>query len=305
VNVDTSLYVVTGILVVVIIVLITQNLAVDIVRENSPTEPAISTGVCMFLSLVLMICSCVLPGISTLLDWYFFYTIVVYMSLHSFIWICMALSRKMYRLYTREKVVNYGWYAYSSNNSDACVYEKLQQCQIGGRHNSDTGGYEKQLLTPIPEKQCQIGGMHNSDTGGYEKQLLTPIPEKQAIPERVAQLHSVNFMVCALLLSVFSTHGTIETVLTSPLLFVFMFRTMFKSYAIENSFTTIGLSETYTQVVFEPLLIALDIVVVGSIHVVGTQALAETNMHANTGFAILLFIAHTLAYEGNRSRRTP
>jgi hypothetical protein len=291
VNVDTSLYVVTGILVVVIIVLITQNLAVDIVRENSPTEPAISTGVCMFLSLVLMICSCVLPGIlngvgpglfvpiSTLLDWYFFYTIVVYMSLHSFIWICMALSRKMYRLYTREKVVNYGWYAYSSNNSDACVYEKLHQSQIGGRHNSDTGGYEKQLLTPIPEKQ--------------------------EIPERVAQLHSVNFMVCALLLSVFSTHGTIETVLTSPLLFVFMFRTMFKSYAIENSFTTIGLSETYTQVVFEPLLIALDIVVVGSIHVVGTQALAETNMHANTGFAILLFIAHTLAYEGNRSRRTP
>ena len=272
VNVDTSLYLVTGILVVVVIVLITQNLAVDIVRENTQSEPAISTGVCMFLSLVLTICSCVLPGIlngvgpglfvpiSTLLDWYFFYTIIAYMALHSFIWICMALTRKMYRFYTNGKVVNYGWYTYSSEK-----FETL------GKGSSSV------------------------------------YPEKQVIPEesRVAQLHSVNFMVCALLLSVFSTHGTIETVLTSPLLFVFMFRTMFKSYAIENSFTTIGLSETYTQVVFEPLLIALDIVVVGSIHIVGTQALAETSMHANTGFVIMLFIAHTLAYEGNRSRRTP
>jgi hypothetical protein len=241
VNVDTSLYVVTGIIVLVIIVLVTQNLAVDITAENSIEDPAISTGVCMFTSLSLVLCSCTLPGvfngvgpglfvpISTLLDWYFFYTIITYMLIHIFIWACMTGYRMFYHTST--------------------------------------------VTHP------------NSDDS------------------RVAQLHSVNFMVCALLLSVFSTHGTIETVLTTPLLFVFMFRTMFKSYAIENSFTVRGMSETYTQVVFEPLLIALDMVVVGSIHIVGTQALAETTVHANTGFAMMFFIAHTLAYEGNRSRR--
>lgn len=66
-----------------------------------------------------------------------------------------------------------------------------------------------------------------------------------------------------------------------------MFRTISKSCAVENSFDTPGVSETYTQVVFEPMLIALDIVVAGTIHVVGTQALAETIIHANTGFALM------------------
>jgi hypothetical protein len=253
VNVDTTLYVVTGLFVVVLIVLITQNLAIDILWETSIDNPAISTGMCMFASLCLLLCSCILPGvfngvgpglfvpISTLLDWYFFYTIIAYMSLYFFIWVFMT-GYQMLHHYNANIII--GWYGYTST-----------------------------VIHPTADES------------------------------RVAQLHSVNFMVCALLLSIFSTHGTIETVLTTPLLFVFMFRTMFKSYAIENSFTVIGMSETYTQVVFEPLLIAFDIVVIGSIHVVGTQALAETIIHANTSFAMMFFIAHTLAYEGNRSRR--
>jgi len=282
VNVDTSLYVVTGMLVVVVIVLVTQNLAVDIMGEDSTEEPAISTGVCMFLSLSLTVCSCILPGvfngvgpglfvpISTLLDWYFFYTIIVYMSLHGFIWICISASRRLYHVYnTTDKLGEYRWYMYSSTRPVAV----------------------DSVVGPI------AAGSTATPT------LICPHERPFSDGSRVAQLHSVNFMVCALLLSVFSTHGTVETVLTSPLLFVFMFRTMFKSYAIENSFKVPGISDTYTQVVFEPLLIALDIVVVGAIHVVGTQALAETTMHANTSFAIMLFIAHTLAYEGNRARR--
>ena len=219
----------------------------------------------MTLSLCLSICSCILPGvlrntgpglfvpISTLLDWYFFYTIIAYMILHGLIWVCMVVWRKVSHCYGTppDNAVKDTWYAYSSTR-----------------------------IVVVDTKAVVV-----------------------APDVRVAQLHSVNLMICALLLSVFSTHGTMETVLTSPLLFVFMFRTMFKSYAIENSFMVIGISESYTQVVFEPLLIALDIVVIGAIHVVGTQALAETTMHANTGFAIMLFIAHTLAYEGNRARR--
>jgi hypothetical protein len=238
--------------VVILIVFITQNLAIDITAGNSIEGQAVSTTMCMLTSLCLLFCSCILPGvlngvgpglfvsISTLMDLYFFYTIITYMSLHYFIWICM----KIYRMFHYYTMIKWKWYGYTSTVENPDVYES-----------------------------------------------------------RVGQLHSVNFMVCALLLSVFSTHGTIETVLTTPLLFVFMFRTMFKSYAIENSFTVFGMSETYTQVVFEPLLVALDIVVIGSIHVVGTQALAETTIHAHTGFAMMFFIAHTLAYEGNRSRR--
>jgi hypothetical protein len=129
--------------------------------------------------------------------------------------------------------------------------------------------------------------------------------DKQVVTNgfRVGHLHSVNFMVSALFLAIFSTHGTIETVLTSPLLFVFMFRTIFKSYAVENSSSKPGSLDTYVQVVFEPLLITFDIVVVGTTHIAGTQALAETSMHANSSFLILFFIAHTLAYEGNRTRK--
>jgi hypothetical protein len=241
VNVDTTLFVVCGLLVVVIIVLVTQNLAVDILTPDISEEPSVSTGMCVFLSGTLVVASCMLPGIfngggpalfvpiSTLLDWYFFYVVVSYMILHCVTWVCIMLH----------------------------------------------------------DRVCHWGSTDSVGVHGI----------------RVARLHSVNFMICALLLAIFSTHGTIETVITSPLLFVFMFRTIFKSYAIENSLMVQGVSETYTQIVFEPLLIALDIVVVAVIHVVGTQALAETTIHANTQFVIMFFIAHTLAYEGNRTRK--
>lgn len=254
VNVDTSLYVITGLFVVVIIVLITQNLAVDILTYSGTGEEAIPTGFCVFLALALTFCSCVLPGvlngvgvgffvpISTLLDWYFLYVIVFYMGVHCFLWFAGSLWANWRLVLNR-------------------VLFKAKPT--------------------VPIGQPVDSGM------------------------RVGQLHSVNLMVCSLLLAIFSTHGTVETVLTSPLLFVFMFRTIFKSYAVENSSTHQGMSESYTQVVFEPLLIALDIVVVGTIHVVGMMALAETTLHAHTGLVMMFFMAHTLAFESNRPRRRP
>ena len=257
VNVDTSLYVVTGLVVVVVIVLITQNLAVDILTCHGTDESAVPTWFCVLLSLSLTFCSCILPGvfngvgpgffvpISTLFDWGFFYLIVFYMSVHCFLWVLVAL-------WTRFIPV---------------VLERVVRA-------------ETKSLIPPPTGTATV-----------------------SYGTRVGELHSVNLMVCSLLLAIFSTHGTIETVLTSPLLFVFMFRTIFKSYAVENSFTNRGQSESYTQVVFEPLLIALDIVVIGAIHVVGMMSFAETTLHAHTGFVIMFFIAHTFAFESNRSRR--
>ena len=261
VNVDTTLYVITGLIVVVIIVLITQNLAVDILTFNATEDSAIPTWTCVFLSILLNVCSCLLPGvvngvgpgffvpISTVLDWYFFYIIIFYMTVHCFLWLLSVVNNH----HVLQKIT--------------CV--KTQK--------------------PIPAMKADL--------------LL--VAETTLPPTRTGQLHSVNLMVCSLLLAIFSTHGTVETVLTSPLLFVFMFRTIFKSYAVENSFVDRGMSDSYTQVVFEPLLIALDIAVIGTVHIVGMVALAETTLHAHTLFVIMFFIAHTLAYESNRTRRRP
>lgn len=256
VNVDSSLYVVTGLFVVVIIVLITQNLAVDILMTEGVGDDAIPTGICVFLAFALTVCSCILPGvlngvgpgffvpISTLLDWYFLYMIIFYMSVHLFLWLLSVLST---------------W----------CI------------------PFLKRILLK----------------GNPVIVVLSGASVVSGNAMRVGQLHSVNLMICSLMLAVFSTHGTVETVLTSPLLFVFMFRTIFKSYAVENSFVNHGVSDSYTQVVFEPLLVALDIVVIGVVHVVGMMALAETTLHAHTGLVMMFFIAHTLAFESNRSRR--
>jgi hypothetical protein len=262
VDINSPMYVIAGILVVVVIVLVTQNLAVDILT-NTTNEPPVSTGVCVFTSLLLTLCSCILPGIIagrgigpfvpfvTELDRFYFFTVVCYMSIHCSIWIG-----------------NHVWGWLSRNT------------------------FRTRSQRPRPDQYMPLDLVAH----GVDKQGTNNIV-------RVGHLHSVNFMVSALFLAIFSTHGTIETVLTSPLLFVFMFRTLFKSYAVENSSSKHGALDTYIQVVFEPLLIAFDAVVVGMTHIVGTQALAETSMHANSSFLILFFIAHTLAYEGNRTRR--
>jgi hypothetical protein len=262
VDINSPMYVIAGVLVVIVIVLITQNLAVDILSDTT-NEPPVSAGVCVFISLLLTLCSCILPGFIagrgpgpfvpfvTELDRFYFFTVVCYMTTHCSLWIG-----------------SHTWNWLSRNTFPG----------MSKRSRSD----EYIPLVFIED--------------GVDKQVVTN-------GFRVGHLHSVNFMVSALFLAIFSTHGTIETVLTSPLLFVFMFRTIFKSYAVENSSSKPGSLDTYVQVVFEPLLITFDIVVVGTTHIAGTQALAETSMHANSSFLILFFIAHTLAYEGNRTRK--
>lgn len=262
VDINSPMYVIAGILVVVVIVLITQNLAVDILT-NTTDEAPVSTGVCVLVSLLLALCSCVLPGyiagrgpgpfvpFVTELDRFYFFTIVCYMTTHCTLW----TGNHVLGLLSRN--------TFSSK--------------------------------PTRMRPDQYMPLDFSEHGRDKKAVHSGF--------RVGHLHSVNFMVSALFLAIFSTHGTIETVLTAPLLFVFMFRTIFKSYAVENSSSEHGAIDSYIQAVFEPLLIAFDVVVVCTTHIAGTQALAETSMHANSSFLILFFIAHTLAYEGNRTRR--
>jgi hypothetical protein len=245
IDMNSTLYVITALLVVLMVVLVTQNLAFDVITDvhGDSKEPAVSTGTCISLALSLAFSSCVLPGLITggvpglfvalitVLDLYYFAVLVLYISLHCLLWAC--------------------------------------------------------------------GHIHARLKARRDHSMMS-----QASFQRVGQLHSVNIMVCSLLLTVCSTHGTIETVLTMPLLFLFTFRTIFKCYAIENSSLSVaGSSDTYKQTVFEPLLVAFDIVVVGSTHVVGTSVLAETDIHSSSEFVIMFVIAHTLAYEGNRARR--
>ena len=254
VDMNSTLYVVTALLVVLMVVIVTQNLAFDVVTDvdAETKEPAVSTGTCISLALTLTLSSCILPGIVagvgpglfvafvTVLDLYYFAILILYMSVHCLLWLIDRVHAKRKARRARRDHVR--------------------------RH--------------------------------------LVVTEPGADVHRVAQLHSVNIMICSLLLTVCSTHGTIETVLTMPLLFLFTFRTVFKCYAIENSSCSAsGASNTYTQTVFEPLLVAFDLVVIGSTHVVGTSALAETDIHASSEFVIMFFVAHTLAYEGNRARR--
>jgi hypothetical protein len=241
VDINNQLYVVAGILVVLLIVLVTQNLAVDIMAHDDVGEKAVSVDICMVLSILLTVCSCVLPGVAkgysaglfipivTHFDMYYFFLIIGYMTLHCIRWV-KCIVNSFYRRYV---------------------------CRVAN------------------------GTTDNGRTG---------------------KLHSVNFMVSALLLAIFSTHGTIETVLTTPLLFVFLFRTLFKLYAIETSCDTKhgGSRQNNTT---EAFLISIDCIIVAATHKVGTESLGETYLHGTSTFCIIFFLAHALAYEGNRNRR--
>jgi hypothetical protein len=231
ININNPLYVFSGIIVVLLVVFITQNLAIDIMTDEQ-CKTAISLNICMTMSLMLAFCSCVLPGMinggapgpfirtGTLLDLYYLYIVIVYMGIHCFHWIVSGCWK---------------------------FYQRL--------------------------------GVHKTQCG------------------RIGHLHNVNFMVCAILLSIFSTHGTIETVLTTPLLFVLLFRTIFKMYAIEKSSVDCSVYST-----LEAFLISLDCIIVGATHVVGTAPQAETYLHGTSSFCILFFVAHALAYEATRDR---
>ena len=240
ININNPLYVVSGIIVVLLIVFVTQNLAVDILAHEEVSEKAISVDICMTLSISLTFCSCVLPGvlkggsaglflpISTQFDLYYFYTILGYMTVHCIRWV-NRLGCNCYNRYVHPHA------------------HKTEDCRTG-------------------------------------------------------QLHSVNFMVSALLLTIFSTHGTVETVLTTPLLFVFMFRTIFKGYAIENSYDMRNCDSVENNAV-EAFLVSIDCIIIAATHIVGTEPLSETYLHGASSFCILFFLAHALAYEGNRNRR--
>jgi hypothetical protein len=232
VNINNPLYIFSGIIVVLLIVFVTQNLAMDVMTDEV-CKTATSSDICMALSLILAFCTCMLPGminggtpdlftpINTLVDLYYFYIVISYMGIHVFVWIVSAC----WRFYHRQ-------------------------------------------------------GAHKPGD------------------DRIGRLHSVNFMVCAILISVFSTHGTIETVLTVPLLFVFIFRTLFKIYCIDSNSKVAS-----SRNILEAFLVSIDCIIIAVTHVAGTGPQAETHLHGTSSFCIIFFIAHALAYEATRDRR--
>jgi hypothetical protein len=232
ININTPLYVLSGIIVVLLIVFVTQNLAIDVMSDEV-SKTAVSLNICMILSLILVFCSCMLPGlikdgtpglfvpINTQTDLYFFYMVLSYMGVHVSIWVATAVYRNWCR----------------------------------------------------------------------------PLANASGIG-RIGHLHNVNFMISAILLSIFSTHGTIETVLTTPLLFVFLFRTLFKIYTIDKCSLYASL-----HTVLESFLVAVDCIMVAATYTVGTGPQAETSLHGISSFCMIFFVAHALAYEANHTSK--
>ncbi|KAJ1469115.1 hypothetical protein T484DRAFT_1754662 [Baffinella frigidus] len=64
VNINNPLYIFSGIIVVLLIVFVTQNLAMDVMTDEV-CKTATSSDICMALSLILAFCTCMLPGFIT------------------------------------------------------------------------------------------------------------------------------------------------------------------------------------------------------------------------------------------------
>jgi hypothetical protein len=243
IKLNNVLYVTSGIFVVLLIVFVTQNLAIDIMSDRQ-SQAAVSMNMSMMLSMILTVCSCVLPGmvnegspglfvpLSTETDLYSFCLIIAYMILHAAIWLVKSL-----------------WRHFCHNETE------------------------------------------------------------KSVSHRMGHLHNVNFMVCAIILSIFSTHGCLETVLTTPLLFVLLFRTIFKMYMIEHCSVSVSpyqedkVAEWKRQCVqtMEAFLIAIDCIVIILTYTVGTGPQADTYLHGISSFCMIFFIAHALAYEATNS----
>jgi len=233
-NFNTPLYTFVGILVVVLIVLISQNLAADIFTKKGETG-SIRNSVCIVLGSVLVVCSCLLPGIIRVLEKHRNYKQMICVSCNMFFGIVTQLDEHYFYFVLAYFVI--------------------------------------QVVLAV---------------------ILT----------RTAQLHNVNFMLCSILLTLFSTHGSMETILTTPLVFALIFRMLFKSFTLHfMSFASTAEAHTVHNGVFEPFFIALDYLLIAATYVTGMQPLSDTMLEAYTQFCIVTIIAATLAYEASASRR--
>ena len=231
---NTPLYTFVGMLVVILIVFISQNLAADIFTKNGETG-SIRNSVCICLGSVLVVCSCLLPGIIRGLEQHRNYKQIICVSCNMFFTIVTELDEHYFYF-----VLTY-----------------------------------------------------------FVIQIVLA-----AILTRTAQLHNVNFMLCSILLTLFSTHGSMETILTTPLVFALIFRMLFKSFTLHfTSFASTAEAHTVHNGVFEPFFIALDYLLVAATYVTGMQPLSDTMLEAYTQFCIITVIAATLAYEASASRR--
>jgi hypothetical protein len=230
---NISLYTFVGMLVVVMIVLISQNLAADIFTTNRETA-SIRNSICITLGSILVISSCLVPGIIRVVEQNRNYAHFLCFSCNMFFAIVTELDEHYFYF--------------------VLIYFVIQ------------------VILAL---------------------LLT----------RTAQLHNVNFMLCSILLTLFSTHGSMETILTTPLVFALIFRMFFKSFTLHflNCASTAE-SDTVHNVIFEPLFIALDYLLISATYVTGMQPLSDTMLEAYTQFCIVTVIAATLAYEASNSR---
>jgi hypothetical protein len=183
---NSYLYTVLGFLVVIAVVVITQNIAVDLFKNKKDTPP-VDVKWCLLLGLCIVFCSCVMPGL-----------LHIPLNCDTFFWSCMTMFRITSTLDEFYLLVLF-------------LYIIMQSFVI--------------LLL-------------------YSFKLVNG-------------LHTVNFLVSCVLTAVVSVHGTIETPVTSALVFVLMFRTVFKILTLQ-----IDRTEKETLYVREPFLITWDFAVI-------------------------------------------
>jgi len=122
------------------------------------------------------------------------------------------------------------------------------------------------------------------------------VPGQQSTAPPIRSLHSVNFLVACILVSVVSTHGSAETPLTAPLVFVLLFRAAFKMLKMQRT-AAAEAGASATDSVLEPFLVASDCLLILACVVFGVVPNAGSECEAVTFFAMLLAVAVMLAYE--------
>ena len=230
---NISLYTFVGMLVVIIIVIISQNLAADIFTTDRETA-SIKKSICISLGSLLVACSCFLPGFFRMIEKEEHYTKIFCVSCNMFFAVVTELDEHYFYF--------------------VLIYFLIQ------------------IVLAF---------------------MVT----------RTSQLHNVNFMLASILLTLFSTHGSMETILTTPLVFALTFRMFFKSFTL-NYLDCASTAEAHTvhNGVFEPLFIALDYLLIAATYVVGMEPLSDTMLEAYTQFSIVSIIAAALAYEASVKR---
>jgi hypothetical protein len=276
VHFSTTLYGVVGLLTVFVIVIITQNLAADMVQtdgNNSKIEP-VGAVYCAALGVALFLVSCVAPGILAGLgddpkapnD-----------AIHP------LLRNLFYPIYTLSDT-------YFFLIVFACIILQLGVVLLFGLSRFVYHEHWKNIF--------------NTQRGPG---IWANIWRRENLA-REGNLHSVNFLVTCVLLSVISTHGTGETFLTAPLTFVLTFRGLFKLCKIsQHKCKTDNSKQSGEDWIVEldkrnveTFIVAVDFCIVVASVLFGIIPLSITSIEAITFCAMLFLVAAALAIETSR-----